>query len=113
MTEDLERLLQAIGAEPGGARARIAEDLLRRGCTADEIRDAHERGRLSLLPLERVLLAEGGRTLEEIAADHGVELDALIATRRAVGLPAEPGLAVYGTPVDEHAERLRVALAAG
>jgi Adenylate cyclase regulatory domain len=109
MTGDLDALLRELEARPGAARAAIVEELLRRGCPEEEIRKAHRNGRLALLPLECALRDEGSKTPEEIAAEHGVDLDELIATRRALGLHAEAGAPVYGDALAEHARRLRFA----
>lgn len=57
--------------------------------------------------------AAGDRTIEEVAAEHGVDPAAIVATRRALGLPAQRATPTYGAELDEHAELLRFALEAG
>jgi len=111
--DGLSDLLEALEGDARQARAALLESLRGRGCSEDEIRRAHEDGRLELLPLELNLREEGSRTLEEIAAAHGVDPDALESTRRALGLPVERGAPIYGAALDDHAERLAVALEAG
>lgn len=113
MSDELSELLGELGAEPEGKRARLIKELLDSGCSAEEIADAHRRGRLELLPVERVLASDGTQTLAAIAQDEQVDLDALIALRRALGLPIEPEEPIYGTEVVEQARRLRAYLAAG
>jgi adenylate cyclase len=100
------------GAERAARRALI-DRLLDRGATPGEIREAHERGRLALLPLELTLRDEGSRTLEEIGAEQGIDPEALVVTRRALGLPVERGQPLYGRAVEGQARRLRTALEAG
>jgi adenylate cyclase len=74
-------------------RLELLRTLEREGFGLDELRRATLEGRLALLPVERVLAAEGARyTLEEIAAESGLDLGFLDDARRAVGAPrAEPG----------------------
>ena len=113
MAEDLSDLADGLEDRERAARPALIEGLLDRGCTPGEIRGAHERGRLALLPLELTLRDEGSRSLEEIGAEHGVDPEALEITRRALGLPAERGQPLYGRAVDGQAQRLRNALDAG
>lgn len=109
----LSQLLLDLDAEPGSARAHHVVLLLEQGCTAAELREAHRRQRLQLLPLEKVLQDEGDSTLPQVAKQQGVEVEALLASRRALGLTAECEQPVYGPAVTEHARRLRFALDAG
>jgi adenylate cyclase len=111
--EDLSDLADGLEDRERAARLELIDRLLDRGCRPEEIRDAHARGRLALLPLEVALRDEGSRTLEEIGAEHGLDPDALVITRRALGLPAERGQPLYGRAVDGQARRLQTALEAG
>lgn len=113
MREDLADLLDGLEGDARDLRAALIDELLENGCGPDEIRAAHAQGRLELLPLERVFGDEGDRTLEDIAEATGVDPDAIVATRRALGLPAERGRAVYGSLLEEHARRLSVGIEAG
>ncbi len=113
MRDDLADLLEGLEGAARTAQAALIDDLLTRGATEQELRAAHAQQRLELLPLERVLREEGSSTLEDVAAAYGVDADALAATRRALGLPTERGRPVYGTALEEHAQRLRFALGAG
>jgi adenylate cyclase len=111
--DGLTDLFEGLEGEARQARVTLLESLRGRGCSADEIQRAHEKGRLELLPLELNFREEGSRTLEETAAAHGVDPDALESTRRALGLPTERGAPIYGAALDDHAQRLAVALEAG
>ena len=75
------------------ARLELLRTLEAEGFGLEELRRATREGRLALLPVERVLAAEGARyTQEEIAAETGLDLAFLNEARRAVGAPAvEPG----------------------
>jgi adenylate cyclase len=108
-----EELLEGLEGEARGSREALLEELLAAGAGEDEIRRAHRAGRLALLPLELVLREEGGATIAEVAARHGVELDALVRTRRALGLPVELEAPIYGGALDNHATRLAAARASG
>jgi hypothetical protein len=86
--EDLSDLAAGLEGPERAARLALIERLLDRGCAPGEIRDAHARGRLTLLPLELTLRDEGSRTLEEIGADHGIDPEALVIAS-SCGSPAE------------------------
>jgi adenylate cyclase len=85
-----EGLLDGLGDE----RAREARlDLLRtlegEGFSLEELRRATAEGRLALLPVERVLEAEGPRyTQREIGAETALDFEFLAEARRAIGAPA-------------------------
>ena len=113
MSEDLSDLAAGLEGAERATRLALIDRLLDRGCPPAEIRDADERGRLVLLPLELTLRDEGSRTLEEIGAAQGIDPEALVMTRRALGLPVERGQPLYGRAVEGQARRLRTALEAG
>jgi adenylate cyclase len=87
---EAEGLLEGLEDE----RAREARlDLLRtlegEGFSLDELKRATAEGRLALLPVERVLDAEGPRyTQREICAETGLDFEFLAEARRAIGAPA-------------------------
>jgi adenylate cyclase len=108
-----EELSEGLEGDEREARLALVDHLLRMGCSADELREAHAANRLTLLPLELLLAAEGDRTMAQVAEEHDVDLDDLERTRRALGLPADRDAAVYGEPLARHAERLRSATQAG
>lgn len=108
-----EELVAGLEGDARRSRLALIDELLRQECSEAELRTAHERGRLALLPLERVLRAEGDETLEAVASAHGVDAGDLARTRRALGLPVEPDTPIYGEPLAHHASRLRGALDRG
>jgi adenylate cyclase len=71
------------------ARLELLASLADQGFSLDELRRATADGRLALLPVERVLDAEGPRyTQREICAETGLDHDFLAEARRAIGAPA-------------------------
>lgn len=110
---DSEELMEGLEGEARASRWALLEELRAAGAGEDEIRHAHRDGRLALLPLELVLREAGRATINEVAERHGVKLEALVRTRRALGLPVELEAPVYGGALDSHAARLAAALANG
>jgi adenylate cyclase len=71
------------------ARLELLRTLEREGFSLEELRQATAEGRLALLPVERVLDAEGPRyTQREICAETGLDFEFLAEARRAIGAPA-------------------------
>jgi adenylate cyclase len=71
------------------ARLELLSSLEEQGFPLEELRRATLEGRLALLPVERVLEAEGPRyTQREICAETGLDFDFLAEARRAIGAPA-------------------------
>jgi len=69
---------------------------------------------LVFLPADRVIVGPGRYTSSEVAEHSGVELDFLVACRRAMGLPVpEPDEAVYTDAELESARMTHVARDAG
>jgi adenylate cyclase len=89
---DFERegLLEGAGDDRArAARLELLRTLEAEGFELDELRRATHEGRLVLLPLERVLEAEGARyTREELAAETGLDLAFVDEARRALGAAA-------------------------
>jgi adenylate cyclase len=87
---EAEGLLDGLSEEAGReARLELLRTLEREGFTLEELRRAAGEDRLALLPVERVLEAEGPRhTLREVAQAAGLELSFLEEARRALGDPA-------------------------
>ena len=88
---DFEREGLLDGTSPGPAREARLEllgTLENEGFSLDELRRAARENRLALLPVERVLEAEGPRyTQREVADELGLDLDFLREARRALGEP--------------------------
>jgi adenylate cyclase len=91
-----EGLLDGLDERQRAARLTLLRRLSRAGVSLDELKRAVAEGRLALLPVERVLEAEGRYTLQEIAEMSGVDADLLADLRRATGLTVpEPESRVY------------------
>jgi len=90
---DFERegLLKGTRGRAREARRELLEELAADGVSLEELKRAVEEDRLALLPVERVLDAEGRRyTAAEVAEAAGVDEDFLRRNRLALGLP-DPG----------------------
>jgi adenylate cyclase len=84
-----EGLLDGLDERARADRLELLHTLEKQGFTIDELRRATAEGRLALLPMERVLDAEGPRyTQREICAETGLDFDFLAEARRAIGAPA-------------------------
>jgi adenylate cyclase len=68
------------------ARRELLDELYDDGVALDELKRAVAGQRLALLPVERVLGGEQRLTARELAEQTGLDLETLIATRRALGL---------------------------
>jgi len=69
------------------ARRKLLDELSGDGVPVEELRQAVEEQRLALVPVERLLGGEPRYSAREIAERSGLDLDTLLATRRALGLP--------------------------
>lgn len=107
-------LLDGLGAAERAARLRLLERLHADGHTVPELQRAVEENRLVLLPLERVLGGRRGITPAAIAEETGVSVEALLATRAALGLPVpEPDAPALGEAELHAARRFRAAVDLG
>lgn len=90
MTIDFEAegLFDGVEGEAREARRELLERLAGEGVPLEELREAVEGGRLSLLPVERAVAGDGPRyTSREIAELAGVDLDLLQRATAALGIP--------------------------
>ena len=88
---EAEGLLKGTRGKARQARRELLEELAADGVSLEELRRAVEEDRLALLPVERVLEAEGRRyTAAEVAERTGVDAELLRRNRLALGLP-DPG----------------------
>jgi adenylate cyclase len=113
---EAEGLLDGLSDAPArAARLELLRTLEHEGFTLDELRRAAGEDRLALLPVERVLEAEGPRhTLREVAAELGLELGFLEEARRALGDPAvDPDARVLTDEELELARHAKTLLDAG
>ena len=72
------------------ARRKLLDELHEDGVPLEELQQAVKEQRLALVPVERLLGGETRYSAREVAEQAGLELDLLLATRRALGLPV-PG----------------------
>ena len=85
---EAEGLLGGLGREARTARLELLEKLAGEGVALEELREAVEGGRLTLLPVERALTGDGPRyTPREVAEISGVDLDLLQRATAALGVP--------------------------
>ncbi|HEV2812687.1 MAG TPA: adenylate cyclase regulatory domain-containing protein [Solirubrobacteraceae bacterium] len=84
----IDDLLEGIeGEDERRERRELVERLLADGFTEEEVRDAARRGRLALLPIDRVLRRDDARySPRDIAEATGLSLDFLRRLWRALGL---------------------------
>lgn len=85
---EAEGLLDDVEGEAREARCELLERLAGEGVPLEELREAVEGGRLSLLPVERAFAGTGPRyTPREVAELSGVELGLLQRATAAIGVP--------------------------
>jgi len=85
---EAEGLLDGVEGEARASRLELLERLAGEGVPLEELRDAVEGGRLTLLPVERALSGDGPRyTPREVAEKVGLELEKLQRIRAALGVP--------------------------
>jgi len=90
MTIDFEAegLLDGVDGEAREARRELLERLAGEGVALEELREAVEGGRLTLLPVERAFAGDGPRyTPREVADLAGVDLELLQRATAALGIP--------------------------
>jgi adenylate cyclase len=85
---EAEGLLDGTDGEAREARRELLERLADEGVALEELREAVEGGRLTLLPVERGIAGDGPRySPREIAEISGGDLDLLQRASAALGLP--------------------------
>jgi adenylate cyclase len=107
--EDFERagLLDGLPPAARGERLKLLEQLAREGATLEELARYTAEGTIVFLPAERVIAGPQRYTATELAELAGVDLEFLLAARRAVGLSAPaPGERAY---VQADLESIRMA----
>jgi adenylate cyclase len=112
---EAEGLLDGLEGGQRQARRELLEQLAGEGCTLEELREAVQAGRLTLLPVERAVAGEGPRyTMREIAEIAGIDLDSLQRFRAALGIPVADPDERRGTEADlDAARRMKAFLDAG
>jgi adenylate cyclase len=81
-------LLEGLDERARESRLDLLSSLEQAGFSIDELRDATARGRLAMLPVERVLAEEPRYTQREVAEQTGLDVAFLVEARRALGAPA-------------------------
>ena len=85
---EAEGLLDGVEGDARAARLELLERLSGEGVPNEELREAVDGARLTLLPVERALAGDGPRyTPREIAELSGVDLDLLQRATAALGIP--------------------------
>ena len=86
---EAEGLLDGLAGEPARqARLDLLRSLEEEGFSLEELRSATAEGRLTLLPVERVLADEPLYTQTDLAELTGLDVPFLADARRALGEPA-------------------------
>jgi adenylate cyclase len=85
---EAEGLLDGVEGEARDARRDLLTRLASEGVPLEELREAVEGGRLTLLPVERAIAGDGPRhSPREVAEISGVPLDLLQRATAALGIP--------------------------
>lgn len=109
-----EGLLDGLDGEQRAERVTLLEHLAGEGASLAELRRASATGTLMFIPADRVIVDSKRYTAAEVAELGGVDMDFLVAARRAMGLPIpdddEP---VYTDAELESVRMIEVARAAG
>jgi adenylate cyclase len=109
-----EGLLEGLEGDEQEERLALLERLAGEGVPLEQLRRSVEVGNLVFLPADRVIGGVERYTAAEVARLSAVELDFLLACRRAMGLPTpEPDEAAFSEDDVEAARRSMVARAAG
>jgi adenylate cyclase len=109
-----EGLLDGLEGEARAERVALLEQLVAEGVPMSEIRRTTASGTVIFLPADRVIVGPERYTAAEVAERSGVDIEFLVAARRAMGLPIpEPGEPVYTEAELESARRVLIARQAG
>jgi adenylate cyclase len=112
---EAEGLLDGVEGGAREARRRLLEELVADGATLEELREAVEAGRLTLLPVERALAGGGPHySPREVAELAGIDLKVLQRFSAGLGIPySDPDAATLTEADVEAARRIRAFLDAG
>jgi adenylate cyclase len=109
-----EGLLEGLEGQERRERHELLQRLAGEGVTLEQMRRSIEAGNLVFLPADRVIGGPARYTAAEVAALTGIELDFLLAARRAMGLPIpEADEAAFSENDVEAARNHRTAREAG
>ena len=91
-----EGLLDGFDGEARAERLALLEQLTAEGVPMSELRRTTASGTVIFLPADRVIVGPERYTAAEVSERSGVDMEFLVAARRAMGLPIpEPGEPVY------------------
>src|SRR6202035_1214650 len=111
---EAEGLLDGLEGDARSERRALLEQLAGEGVPLSELRRTTASGTIIFLPADRVIVGSERYTAAEVSERSGVELDFLVAARRAMGLPVpEPEDPVYTEAEVESAARTVLAREAG
>jgi adenylate cyclase len=103
---ETEGLLDGLDEAAREARLSLLHELAAEGATLEELREAVNAGRLTLLPVERTLAGDGRRySAREIAEIVGIDLELLRRFSAALGVPYADPDEPRGTEADLEAAR--------
>ncbi len=109
-----EGLLDGLEGEVRSERLALLEQLAEEGVPLSDLRRTTATGTVVFLPADRVIVGSERYTAAEVAQRSGVELEFLVAARRAMGLPVpEPEEFLYTEAEVESAARIALAREAG
>jgi adenylate cyclase len=109
-----EGLLDGLEGTARLERQALLEQLAADGVPLAELRRTTASGTVIFLPADRVIVGDERYTALEVSDLSGVELDFLVAARRAMGLPIpEPEEPLYTAAELEAARRIVIGRAAG
>jgi adenylate cyclase len=109
-----EGLLDGLEGEARAERLALLEQLAGEDVPLSELRRTTASGTIIFLAADRVIVGDQRYTAAEVSELSGVELDFLVAARRAMGLPIpEPEEALYTDAEVESAARILLARQAG
>ena len=112
---EAEGLLEGVQGDARAARRELLEELVAEGASLDELHEAVEAGRLTLLPVERALAGPGpSYSPRQVAEMAGIELGVLQRFRAGLGIPyADPYAPTLADADVEAARRIKAFLDAG
>jgi len=111
---EAEGLLDGLAGAVRAERLALLEHLAGEGVPLAELRRSTASGTVAFLPADRVIVGDERYTASQVSELSGVDLDFLVAARRAMGLPIpEPDEAFYTEAELESAMRILVAQEAG
>jgi adenylate cyclase len=98
MDWDAEGLVEGLEDDAArAARRALLDELHADGASPEDLRAAVKEDRLVLLAVERRLTSEPRYSLREMCDQTGMELELMMATRRALGLPVpDPDERLFG-----------------